>query len=451
MVKYLEGGVALKKVIKCLSMLVLGAMLLSGCTFRTVDEMYRLPKRSESYKDLQSVIDAAMTGMEYCAPLAGEQRQTVQMADLDGDAEDEYLLFAKGGSDLPLRILIFDKSGDDFVHIDTVESSGYAFDLVEYVQMDGKPGLEMVVGRQLNDQVIRSLSVYHFTDGQVQQLVSTNYSKFLTANLDGDSDSELVVIRPGPIETDNGIVEMYSVVSGNVERSVEASMSASVDKIKRLLVGKLHNGQTAVYVASAVGDSALVTDVYTLVEGSFTNVSFSNESGTSVKTIRNYYVYAEDIDSDGIVELPHVITMKHLSKAGASTSDQYLIRWYAMTADGGEVDKRYTYHNFLGGWYLEVDSQLSSRLTVAQRGNDFDFYLWDETGETAKKLMTIRVLSGQNRQEQSALDDRVAIYSTESVIYAVTLEEAAADYGITPKKLAENFHLIRQDWKTGET
>ena len=441
----------MKKFIKFIGLLGLGAMLLSGCSFKTVDEMYRLPKRSEDYKDLQSAIDAAMVGMEYCAPLAGEQRQTVQMVDLDGDLDDEYLLFAKGGSDFPLRILIFDKAEDSYMHIDTIESNGFAFDVVEYVQMDNQPGMEVVVGRQLNDQVIRSLSVYTFRDGQAQQLISTNYSKFLTVNLNGDRYSELVVIRPGVSQTDNGIVELYSVENGNMERSVEANMSASVDHIKRLLVGKLHNGQTAVYVASAVGDSALVTDVYTMVNGIFTNVTFSNESGTSVKTIRNYYVYAEDIDADGVVELPYVITMKQLSMAGLSASDQYLIRWYAMTADGGEVDKRYTYHNFVGGWYLEVDSALSSRLTVSQRSNDFDFYLWNENDDTAQKLMTISVLTGQNRQEQSMADGRTPIFSTESVVYAVALEEIARDYGITPQKLTDNFHLIRQDWKTGET
>jgi hypothetical protein len=43
------------------------------------------------------------------------------------------------------------------------------------------------------------------------------------------------------------------------------------------------------------------------------------------------------------------------------------------------------------------------------------------------------------------------IYTTESVVYAVSLEDTAAAYMITPQKLRENFHLIRQDWKTGET
>lgn len=440
----------MKKVNKLITVLLLGAMLLSGCSFRTVDEMYRLPKRSEAYKDLQSAIDAAMSGLDYCAPLAGEQRQTVQMADLDGDREDEYLLFAKGTSDLPLRILIFDKVEEDFVYIDTIESSGTGFDQVEYVQMDNKPGMELVVGRQLSDQVIRSLSVYTFSSGEAEQLVSTNYSKFLTANLDYDSYYELVVIRPGQVETDRGIVELYSVENGNVERSVEANMSEPVDQLKRILLGKLHDGQPAVYIASTVGDSALITDVYALVNGVFTNVTFSNESGTSVQTMRNYYVYAEDIDADGVVELPSLITMRPAAGRGLDSS-QYLIRWYAMTADGGEVDKLYTYHNFVGGWYLEVDSVWAAKLTVQQQGNDYGFYLWDEALQSTQKIMTVSVLSGQNRQEQSTADNRFVLYSTEAVIYAAKLEETAAQYNITPATVIQDFNLIHQEWKTGET
>ena len=73
----------------------------------------------------------------------------------------------------------------------------------------------------------------------------------------------------------------------------------------------------------------------------------------------------------------------------------------------------------------------------------------DET--EMEKLMTISVLTGQNRQVQSEADGRFPIYRTESVIYAAVLEEAAAQYGMTPEKLVEKFHLIHQDWKTGET
>lgn len=80
---------------------------LSGCMLKTVDQMYCLPRRSEEYKDLQAAMDRVMGGLEYCAPVQGENQQTVQMADLDGDGLSETLVFAKGTGERPLKILIF--------------------------------------------------------------------------------------------------------------------------------------------------------------------------------------------------------------------------------------------------------------------------------------------------------------------------------------------------------
>ena len=81
---------------RILFLALLTALLLSGCGMRTVDQMYALPKRSDTYNELQSVICQAMSGLVYSAPTAGDNQQTVQMADLNGDGRDEYLVFAKG-------------------------------------------------------------------------------------------------------------------------------------------------------------------------------------------------------------------------------------------------------------------------------------------------------------------------------------------------------------------
>ena len=116
--------------VKRLIIVLVVALLLTGCSMRTVDQMYQLPKRSEAYSNLQSVLENAMYGLEFCAPLTGENQQTVQMADLDGDGEQEYLVFTKGSSELPLRILVLNRVKNEFFHMDTIESNGAAFDRV---------------------------------------------------------------------------------------------------------------------------------------------------------------------------------------------------------------------------------------------------------------------------------------------------------------------------------
>lgn len=429
---------------------VLAALLLNGCAMVTVDQMYHPPKRSAEYEDLQYAIDMAMTGMEYASPLSGENRQTVQMADLDGDGADEYLLFARDTSENPMKILIFSRDETGCWLADRIDCRGSDFDLVEYVNLDDKAGLELVVGRRVSEMVLRSLSVYSFADGKSSQLMSINYSKIIPVNLDADDMMELMVINRGESDEDNAIAALYDYKDGAVTRTHQASMSESSDHIKRIMVGKLHGNVPAVYVASRVADSAIITDVFALKNDCFTNVSFSNDSGTSVQTLRNYYVYADDIDSDGVLELPDLIDMKPVENTWMA-SNQKLIRWYAMDLNGDETDKMYTFHNFDGGWYLQLDKFLTPRISVVQRGSSFVFYLWDEQFQTTQILMTIHALTGHDRESAASSMGYYVLHRAEGVLYAMQTETAALELGLMPEILAESFHPIQMDWKNGET
>ena len=434
--------------IKIWIVLSIAILLLSGCNMATVDKMYCLPDRSRAHDDLQKVMNEAVSGFEYSAPVAGENRQIVQMADLDGDRQEEYLLFAKGGSEKPLRIFIFTLDDGHYRLMNTIESSGSAFDQVEYVRMNDRPGYELVVGCQVSDQVLGNLSVYTMVDGQMELAMSSSYTKFRCTDLTGNGLSELFILRPGQTDSDNGIAELYSMGSGSVERSAQISMSRPADKIKRIMLSKLDDGVPAIYVASDVDNSAIITDVFAMVDDDFTNVSFSTESGTSVQTLRNYYVYADDIDGDGVLELPSLVNADITTDNAAK--EQYVIRWFALRSDGSEVNKKFTYHNFLGGWYVEMDDSYAKRMTVQQLGNTYQFTLWNKEFTNSEKIFSIHVLTGQKREEQAVIDNRFILYKGETTIYCARLEVAADSLEITRQNLVEGFHLILKDWNTGE-
>lgn len=435
----------MKRILQLLLVLA-AALLLSGCTMLTVDQMYCLPRRSQQYNDLQVAIDAAMVDRQYCAPLSGEHQQTVQQADLDGDGISEYLLFAKGSTEKPLVILIFSRVADAYVLTHTIESSGTAFDRVEYVQMDGLDGVEIVVGKQVSDQVLRSVSVYSFSGGRQQQLISAKYSHFLTVNLDGGKGSNLMLLRPGNGEQDNGVAVLYDLDGGNVRRSGEVKMSEPAEKLMRIITGTLHGGKPAVFVGSAVAENSIITDIYTVVNGEFTNISLSNESGTSVQTLRNYYVYADDIDDDGVVELPDVIADPEQQTSERSC----MIRWYSMKPDGSVVDKLYTFHDFESGWYLQLDVDWADRVTVTQRGSAYDFYLREQE-DRVTKIFTIYCFRDQDRETLGVSENRFVLHKAEAAVYAAHLEAASGTLDISREDMIEWFRLIRHDWKTGET
>lgn len=439
----------MKKILTML-MLLVTVLALSGCVTMTVDQMYALPKRSTKYFDLQTAIDNAMNGLEYAAPTSGENQQTVQMADLNGDGEDEYLLFTRGSGEKPLKILIFGRSGDNFTLIETIESLGSAFRLVEYMNMDEHPGVELIVGRAVSGQVMGAVAVYTFSEGQAQQLMSVSYSQFVTADLDGNGLGELMVISQAETEGTNGVAFLYSYHSGTMVRSAESSLSAPPERIKRIMVSGMSGKIPAVYVASAVEENAIITDVFALKDDLFTNVSFSNESGTSIQTLRNHYVYADDIDEDGELELPSLMTMTSGRQRLGDTM-QYLIRWYTMALDGSEVDKMYTFHNYDAGWYITLDSQWAHRILVTQEGSTYAFYLWNKSFTKTEKLLTVYALNGSDREEAAISDGRFILHRGDSVIYCAKMEPVVSKYGATPENLINHFRLIQLEWKTGET
>ena len=422
-------------------------ILLTGCNMRTIDQMYALPKRSEDYLNLQSAMESAMDGLEYHAPISGDHQQPVQLIDLDGDGNEECLVFAKGSGEKPLKILIFTQVQDEYVLVDTLESNGTAFDQVQYVNFTGGDGLDIVIGRQVSEQVVRPVSVYTMIRGKMEQILTTHYTRFVTTDFDGNGHNELMILRPGEDPAANGIAELYSFHAGVLERSQEVSMSEPADHIKRIMISRLNDGPAAVYVASDVDGTAIITDVYAVLNGTFTNVSLSNESGTSVQTLRNYYVYADDLDKDGVLDLPDLIPVANPDNIASNS--QYLIRWYAMNSDGTEVDKLHTYHSFTGGWFLELPNEIAGSISVNQFGNSYEFSVMNEDG-TVSKLMTVYVFTGQEREEQAISDNRFVLYRNESTVFAAHLEVASAAYNMTQETLINAFHLITLDPTNGE-
>ncbi len=441
----------MKKRILWLTVLLLTAMLCGGCAMQTVEDMYALPRRSEEYSHLQTAIDTAIYGMDYCAPRSGDNQQTVQQADLDGDGVEEYIVFAKGATQKPLQVLIFSQLGDGTVRtMETIGLTGLHFEQVEYTDFDGEPGLEMILGFQVSDQILSSVAVYSFHGGNAELMLLNGYSKFITTDLDENGFAELMVFRPGEAEMDRGMTVLYSCAEDGIHRSAETELSQPPTNIRRILYGNLQTGEPAVFVSSSEDSNSIVTDIFSLKEGEFTNISFSRRANTSIRTLRNFYVYAEDIDADGVLELPSLLTMKPVA-VNQSKDQKYLLRWISVDIDGWEFDKAITFHDFVAGWYLNLDSAWASRVTVDQINNTYTFYVWDESYQDPTPLFTVYMLTDSSRDEDADSDGRFALRRAEGVAYGCKLSTYAAEFGITADQLKENFRLIRQTWQTGET
>lgn len=433
-------------------MLFFGLLLtLGGCFLEPAESLYAVPKQPESYTKLQSAIALVMTdGAAYAPPVAGENQQAVQMTDLDGDGADEAVVYLKTNGDAPLSICIFDTQGGQFVLTARIDGAGNAFDRVQYVEVDGALGNEIVVGRQVSDSVTQILGVYAYRDGTLLELMSATYSNFITTDLDSDGQRGVFLLHQN-VDATNGTAEYYHWVDGQMIREREGDLSAPASAVKRIITGGLSQGIPAVFVTSAYGEADIVTDIFGFRDGIFSNLAPAEQN--VVQTVRDYYVYCCDIDADGLIELPRIVAARTFTDDETS-QNQSLIVWYNLLLNGTQREKHLTYHSYAGGWYVELPQEWE-RYTAVTRvkalGGILAYRFYYIESGVRRELFSLAAVSGETADSVISSNGWQKMAQKGETAYACLLGESAADYDLSVETLREMFRFIQVDWKTGET
>ena len=408
------------------------AVQLTGCSLLTLDQLYVPPRRSEDYDNIQSLIEEAMQDLTYCAPVSGDHQQAVQRADLDGDGVDEYLLFAKDNSEMPLKILIFAQLASGYMLMDTIEGYGFAFEFVEYIPLDDRDGLEIVVGRQVSEELARSLSVYRFTSGFSQQLLSASYTRMLAEDMDGDARKELLLLTAGESELGNGALQVYGYDGSVLRRTAVAGISHGVGMLQRMEAGTMADGRTGVFITTAADETGMTLDVFVMQGDRLINLT----NGSKIPAVNKYLLYPADINEDGIMELPEPM---------AISGQQFVVQWYTIDAMGAKQNMAYAYHHMVDSWYVFLEEAWMNGLSVRDADSGCRFLC------NGEELFTIFALTDSNREEQSQLPGRIVLYQGDSTIYAAKLGAKAESYGITEEILKDSFHPVRMERNTDES
>jgi hypothetical protein len=441
-------------------------LTLSGCFFRSVDQLYTVPQPSKDYEALQVCLSQVVDqGGEYAAPLTGEMIQSVQLQDLDGDGEQEAIAFFRlANEQKPMKIYIFHRDGDAYETMAVIEGAATAINSVDYVQMNDDPVKEIVVSWQMTAQV-RSLAVYSVGPQQVEELVRTDYDGYEVYDLDQDSQQELVVFR-----TPAGSVpqaELYDFDGGGISLAGTAPFSTGAvtgadggvktDYLSTVRTGYLTDRVPAIFTVSSYGEGGTITDIFACQNGELRNITLDPETGESGETVRYYTQVAEtDINGDGIMEIPQPVPLTDYKVTGDGVNF-WLIRWQQFDREGHATKVYTTYHNVRDGWYFVLPDRWGENLTLSrsdlagggERAVTFSYWEGDESVEPIP-FLTIYKLTGSNRVNRSRMGDRFILLggSGAETIYAAEFKEGW-DSGLDQEDVRDRFATIKTDWYNG--
>ena len=448
-------------------------LLLTGCFSQSVEELYAPPRAPDDYLKLDNKINEVLNaGGEYAAPLTGDLTQKVQLQDLDGDGVQEAIAFFRvSSSERPLKIYIYRQIGEDYEVAAIIEGEGSAINYVAYENLDGDSSKEIVVSWQMMSDQNHSLAAYSIRNGQVLELMRTNYTSFQVCDLDQDGQDEVVVIQTGTTEESNR-VELYDYSDGIMELNSSAPLSRNVTGLPDggVKAGYLRENVPAIFVTSSYGYSGVaqeyadsnykeaghITDIFAWKNNRLVNITLNPGSGESDSTIRWYTdVGAKDINHDGIMELPDPFALPEPDSTSIAVNF-WGIHWRQYDLDGRAHQVFTTYYNDKDGWYFILPDRWDGKIMVSRSdmvgGGEraVIFYYWEgNEGEDPSPFLVVYTLSGDNRFMRANMSGRFRLLDGDDdsdTIYAARFIQNEWDCGLDEEGVKSHFALITNDW-----
>ncbi|NLV49231.1 MAG: VCBS repeat-containing protein [Clostridiales bacterium] len=417
--------------------------LLSGCFAGDLDELFSLPQPSEEYLDLQSAIDAVLDGgAAYSAPTGGNNRQSVQLNDIDGDGIAEAFAFFMTPDTRTPEIYIFTNTGSGYDTAAIIEGEGTGTESIVYADMNADGWSEIIVGWTATD--LQMLNIYSLKGFQPASVATTDYTKYTVADMDGDGLRELLVVRHSSEEA-SGWVDMYTIDDEGETITYSAELSAGLKSIDKLTSGHLSDGNMALFVEGQYAETGLITDIFAFNGDMLKNITKKNSSESN-GTIRSNTTYCRDINSDGVMDIPIARTLPTTGETIYRVLD-----WMSYKSDGASKLSLTTFHNTSDGWYLVLPPEWKNDITVRRNASGYGeraviFSFWNR-GQPLD-ILTIYALTGENREDRAYSGGRFVLRREDEVIYSAKLLEDGADwkYMIDEEYVRGNFSLIYSDW-----
>ncbi len=428
-------------------------LLLTGCSGLSAEELYRLPEASEDYYDLQAALNGVLAqGYSYTAPASGARQEPVQLVDLNGDGVDEAVVFFRSEESGAVSLFIFTKENDVYTAL-PVEGAGTGVASVDYADLDGLSGQEIVVTYQVSETVTQALQVYRCVwDGElaVETILTGSCSRYGLWDLDGDGLPELFCLTSSGSESP-AVVEYYDGAAGRLRTSLDQRLSFPYENLRRLQMAELSDGTRAVLASGAAGDGSLVTDLFLDQDGTLQPLELEKDVNRGMSAD---YAYPVDVNGDGAVEFPRV---EQLPAQVIDSTLPSVVRWYSVDSQGRCESQLVTYASGPGDWYLTFPETWDGAVTAREQERSatvrtVDFYhiltenlakldLSDE--ETAQRILTVYTLRGTGRQAYVEEHGLSILWSDSDVIYAVDLSDSAHAWEgtITMAQVTEMFHL----------
>lgn len=433
------------------ALLLMGAFILIMTRLHSPQEVLSPPNPGGEYRQLQQAFESAAGGateykLQY--PTEGDYRSAYILHDLDGDGENEALVFYTSNSDESnVRIHMLDNKDDRWVSVSDEAGYGGKINSCSFADLNGDGQDEVVLSWSLiGADSSRTMTVHQAVlpeNGKAtfQTLSNMPYMAMDVLDMDNDGNPEILLLWN---ETTNKVPHNYAALmkmtsSGLSQYGEEAELDSTVSVYSDI---SLQEGKTPVAYADALkGDNSMLTEVLwwdgvnKKLQAPFTD----NDTKTNVATLRTPAIPSQDVDNDGILEIP---ASADLPAGNETTSDEEripLTAWSVTgTADPGVLTpKAYSYVNTEENLVFRVEPDYRDML-LAYRNTKTGVVTVYSTNDGRTRADPLFSLVVKNTEDMTKSDTYTFLKQQDKRSVFGTLTSAGADEGFTNDSIEQS-------------
>ncbi len=391
---------------------------------------------------LQEQLDEIMgDSMTYVAPQSGSYRNTVTFEDINGDGEDEAIAFLREGTGGTIYVYAFELQGEEYKQIGCIEGQGSVLGSLSFLQQPNDEGKAIVLTWTLSGDVKQGLTVCSMQDDELIEVLDVTYTSYTVCDLDEDDGEELFVVN---YDDGRKVAQLYDYANGEMGLLSQTDATQDVQTIANIAQGDLdEEGQEAIFVDNKFeNDNGMQTDIYVLDDNKLRNVALSSDIST-YRSVSLYY--SEDIDGDGIIEVPQLTAMPGYEEKD-TTDTLWMIDWYCFHMDGSASRTQTTYDSSTEGWTLTFPKKWRGNVTattVSETG--VSQTVFQEVG-SEDPLLTIYVFTGEDREEAAIAGGLIDLGSTSDSCFAAQLGSGGSPFLMTEAQVTQAFSIVQSEW-----
>ena len=354
------------------------ALFVLASEFKPINSLMRPPKVEGENLSIQLAFEENV-GDNYLLkqPIKGDYRSAYTFIDLDGDNDNEVIVFYSSQEAIDIvRMNVLDIIDGRWKSVADFESIHNQIQEVKFADLNGDKLKEIIVGwTTYQDDYSKLLSVYKINRAKegvsIKPVFDDSYSQFEIIDINSDGNKDILSLKrvavPNTPETEYR-ASFLSYTKGQIAEIAGIPLDKSIASVTS--VTSDFNEETSlrrIYVDGYKVDSGMATDCFywDKSKNAFEKITYGGVSLSAI-TSRSAGVFCSDINSDGFIEIP---VEEYLPASSVVTAErsvdigQSIIKWVQIGA-GYLNTVEYRLMNSSSGYSIKLDEDWIGKVTV---------------------------------------------------------------------------------------